>query len=252
MRVREFFVLIKSRILVLVLKGILIVIRIFRNVRFVIKSLLPVLCIIPFWIAFIVILSRIGSKDILFYLNEAKYSIFTSVVLVGATSTASAINRKRKNLTGQYNLYMDLNFCAVEYARQLMNLTNQSFDGDYFYLFHTKETFEKLENTICNASADFSNSTHELQYQIEIVDRVLNLISATINKDEMLFIDKNTNSCLASREALLKIKHSVDSKNIDVEDIRISLQYLYNLIEEIRYPWRRDSKIDRFIDNLIA
>ncbi len=251
MNVNRFFRLIKFKILILILKTKLHLIRIIRNIGFVMKSLFSALSVTPFWATFIIVLAGINkANDIVYYLNEAKYSIFTSVVLVGVTSVASAINRKRKNLIDQFGLCTDLTDSANEYARELaifLNINHKSFSPTPF---STEEEFEKMKKCFCKSRVVFSKSTYELRYQIEIVDRSLSLIASRINKNEIYSIQDEKETYSFAKMSLLRVKHSINSKKIDIEEIIMSLELLYDLIDDIRYPWRRDAEIDQKITEL--
>lgn len=236
------------------LKLILIAIRLIRGILRLTKSLLPVIPVMLFWALFIWLLSyhnQVPEQNFLFYLKEAKYSIFTSVILVSVTNIISTFKKHKKILREQYYYYYNL----MDYSDNFVELISKNINSDveiFKYSFFTIDRHYKIRKILENEIIHQFENSNEIISTLDLISNYIRDIELA-SKNQALETKNDIATCIRwCKDALSKFRTTVINNEPDNDKTKWLVIHLYDLIEHIRYPWRRDEKIDSLIKNIIA
>lgn len=226
--------------------------RIFRLLRIVFRKqdMFLYMIITGLWLSFAwfsyVVAPLLENNDVTYLtmLWNCRNNIFTSAILAFAVSSYNRIRDYRTDLRKQHYLYVD-SMCDFE---EPIRSNIQTNIWCYFYITYNRNCFtqtcndyeEEIEKIDINSS-DFVHSINSIKESVNKIEQTLKMGQLILKDDKML-------------EHYLKlIKEEVQKFNMDkrklkkdknVFDIKNFLEELYGVVEELRYPWRRDESDD--------
>lgn len=220
-----------------------------RNAKNMLKFFSPALSIVPVWLLFLFILDLLSkSHTFLDYLQEAKFSIFTSVILVGTNNMIDRMKKRHAGFLEQFEIYTEL-MCASE------NLTRILYGGicphrKYIMSspFFTKERTRETLNIFNEVSRIKIEDEKELLSNIEWLSKCLKQLNRSYKVSYLCVIcDKTrlTTMIESCEETICQIKRHISGDDDSTIYIVSFLNTLSGLIEELRFPWRRDEDINK-------
>lgn len=242
-------------VLYTMLKVWLFIVRIFRRAKKSVSFLTPVLLLIPAWAVFITFLWITGENSIVFYLNESKYSIFTSVVITAIVRLQGEISEYRKNIRVQHDLYVSLMYdteklIEIVFERIVRNNKRVDFINHPLY---TYGRFDKLRKTLDNNKNKIINNP-KLNADIYI-ENIVNDIDEIKDKSKFdrLWVKDDTGFDIEYAYMCVKeFQDKNNQSNLDLEAIENVIWALYTLVNKVRYPWRKDHFVDMILRRIIV
>lgn len=217
--------------------------RLIRRLRFLIDCCKPTLVLVPLWIVFIIILYYFTEKDYLVLFEEAKFSIFSSVVLVCAVTIRDTITSYKANLQKQFELYKELMHSLEKMIWKVVKYNFPHYEDGYWNInwCYTDERFHKIHKYIITDKGIIQikfikEEIEELKNILESIKRFTVTKKANANEEYLVtFID----DCL-KKINLLNNSEQCDKKEID----ELFNSIYWRVLKPIRFPWRRDTDLD--------
>lgn len=227
---------------------LLILKRTWRRIGRICSYSKATIIVIAFWALFLFLCCEFSKENILCEIDQAKYEIFTSVVLVWIIELTEKIRQYKNLLRFLFFKRYDLENAAEDLIRTLTNNVNTN---DMFYSEEDLDLFFEKNDGPWRIDEDIKPM---LTASIENIDKTLSDIKESCLKnsqglytDEIIgAIDIYTNDTAYFRKMLGK-----DSIIRNYSLNRFS-GYLYGIIESISFPWRRDDVINEKMVKIIS
>lgn len=217
--------------------------RFIRRFQFLRECCNPTLVLLPIWLVFIIILHIFTEKEYVVLFDEAKFSFFSSVILVCAVSIRDKITNYKSNLQEQFELYTDL-MCSLE--KMIWKIVKYNFpyyEEEYWSVnwCYTNERFRKIKDYIASDEKIFPIEI--LKEELEDLKNILESIKRLVITDKIETNERRlsvfVNDCFGKIN-LLKDLGQCDKK--ELEELCDNLYW--RVLKPIRFPWRRDADLD--------
>ena len=176
--------------------------------------------------------------------------MFASVILVGATTVSKTINDRHKLLFKQHELYCNFMDSVERLIYELygLNSNTKSFPN---FAFYTESRCDRTIDLFDTNIIFNDESKHFLLGLIETANKNIYKIEESLKLKELDVKDDYDFEIRWCEKAISELKVSIQNKSIDYTIIEKTINRIYDLIEFVRYPWRRDEKIDDQIREII-
>lgn len=229
--------------------------RTVRRLEKVIQFLSPVLFLIPVWGVFIFLLSVIEKQNILCYIDECKYSIFTSVVISAIVRLQGKVPEYRKNLQKQHEMYVTLmrnTDCLIEYLfEHVVSKDEQPIDIPSWPTY-TYERYGKIKEILPSCSIQDSYSQSTLNGMLALIIEDINALQALNYKYGLQALENIEYHLDCAYQRVREFQTKVAEKKVDITIQEYIIRDLFFLIEGVRYPWRRDVFINQTRRMIVA
>ncbi len=229
--------------------------RTFRRLAKVTEFVSPVLFLIPVWGLFIFLLSVIEKQNILCYVDECKYSIFTSVVISAIVRLQGKVPEYRKNLQKQHDMYVSLmcnTDCLIGYIfESVISKDEQSIDIPCWPTY-TYERYRKIEEILPSCSIQDSYSQSKLNSMLALIIEDINALRSLNCKGGLQAFDNIEYHLDCAYHRVREFQTKVAEENVDVTILEYIVRDLFFLIDGVRYPWRRDVFINQTRRMIVA
>lgn len=166
-------------------------------------------------------------------------TVFSSVILAVVINGYSKAKEHKDKLMLQYYIYNNVLF---EFS-SLLDCYIDRFRYEYIPFYNEKclkQTIEYIKGiyTLPNGSINLDRIPNE---RWNIILEYLNKVEECISRNEIDSLNNKRNALLAvdrAKSSVINIKGEV---NVYFRSFDLMLDSLLDIIEEIRYPWRRDS-----------
>lgn len=235
----------------------LYLVRLFRRTKRGLSYCKYALVTIPFWLIYIIGVSfwsvqRGQVYPVIDILWDIKLSVFTSIILASITAFITQYSKNKFSYLEQHRIYLRImGNCSMLY-KDLLNLLCYDYSKDNvpFWPFY----IEKMSNSVYRCfSKNYEIDSSRLEYKHVVVSIVelrrsleelersqYNGIMANCNRTEISALVVNCLDCLFTLER--QLDSSEQNKHWDYRLSCIADQ-LYQLIDYLRLPWRRDNKL---------
>ena len=217
--------------------------RFIRRFKILWECCKPTLILIPVWLFFIIIFHFLTKKDYLVLLDEAKFSFFSSVILVCVITIRDKVTNYKSNIQKQFELYIELMHSLEKMMWKVVKYNFPYYEDGYWCInwCYTNERFNKIHKYI--VSDEKSISIKFIKEEIEELKNILESIKrfAVAKK-----IDTNENNLImfiddcSKKINLLNNLEQCDKKEID----ELFSSIYWRVLKPIRFPWRRDTDLD--------
>lgn len=229
--------------------------RTVRRLEKVIQFLSPVLFLIPVWGLFIFLLSMIEKQNILSYVDECKYSIFTSVVISAIVRLQGKVPEYRKNLQKQHEMYVTLmrnTDCLIEYLfEHVVSKDEQPIDIPSWPTY-TYERYRKIKEILPSCSIEDSYSQSELNSMLTLINEDISELKVLNSKDGLQVADEIDYDLDCAYQRVREFQTKATEKSVDVSILEHIIGDLFFLVDGVRYPWRRDVFVNQTRRMIIA
>ncbi len=229
--------------------------RTFRRLAKVTRFVSPVLFLIPVWGLFIFLLSLIEKQNILCYVDECKYSIFTSVVISAIVRLQGKVPEYRKNLQKQHDVYVSLmrnTDCLIEYIfESTISKDDQSIDIPSWPTY-TYERYRKIAEILPSCSIYNNFSQSKINSILTLINEDISALKVLNSKDGLQVADEIDYDLDCAYQRVREFQTKVTEKSVDVSMLEHVIQDLFFLIDRVRYPWRRDVFINQTCRMIVA
>lgn len=176
-------------------------------------------------------------KSFLSTLWDFKTSVFSSVILAFAIGSFNHIKEYRKMIKRQHYIYVDSMDDFEEIIKAIDN-------GDIWLMFHPMYNEHCLQESIAylkNKEIKIDINDNDFLISIERVQERIAMVEYELKMSHLLVQNETVMNdyLLASKKMLSKVVINEDRK--EFEELLI---VLFEVVNQLRYPWRKDEKND--------
>lgn len=221
--------------------------------------------VIPLWIIYFIGIycwgnAFEGNYSIQQLLWDAKSSLFTSIVITAITTFSSEYAKKKCAFFEQHRIYTDTMGVFSQLYKDLLRLLCDNDKKEYvpYWPFYTEELMNTIHSEFLPLHAP---DVHCLEYSCVMRSfsecrRTLDELSKNINtamlaECKIQALNNCISSCNSSLAFLERNLFSLPVSERTVNCLPGSAHDFYELIELLRYPWRRDLRLKVISLNLI-
>jgi hypothetical protein len=236
---------------VLFYKIVLMMKRIWRRIHIAVhkQDMALYMGIVVLWLLFAKLVNTVEAKDVsATYGNtlwEMKSSIFSSVVIAFAVETFNRIRVYGQKLRKQHVIYVEL----LNDLGCLIGTVADSPFWNFFHAFYNAKCFALTKNYLKERIADgevlFGN---EFLIVMDSIDEGLVRIRQEAEEDNLLLQDVVSFKLVIDEARKANDRMMLES---DVEEFYRWLELLYEIVDTLRMPWRKDEKIDAKIIDIL-
>lgn len=228
----------------------LLAIRAYRNIKYIIKLLLPVILLIPIWLLFLLFLQWMNIDSFDKSLYAGRFAIFTSIVLVAANNISNGMQKKHKMLLEQHNLYCEFMGNAEDVVKEL-NALSGCLEKMPNWVFYTADRARNIIAIFEEADISLPIEAMSLQIAIDSLDRNVQKIEKAYKTNEIIGKDDLGYHVEWCKKSVSAIKIATVNKRISHIEVTTLVRNMFFLIDDLRYPWRRDEHIHKRIRSVI-
>ena len=229
--------------------------RTFRRAAKLVSFISPVLFLVPVWVVFIVILSLIEKQSIICYLDECKYSVFSSVVIAAIVRLQGKVPEYRKNLRIQHEMYVSLMGDADSLIEYIFDKAVSNDDRAIEipdWPLYTIERYRKANEALQSCSVSNSISEAKVNAFLTLILDDISALRVMNGKGGLQATDDIDYHIDCAHRRLKEFQTTIAEQNVDMSILEHTMQDLFFLIDEIRYPWRREAFVNKVQRIIIA
>ncbi len=225
------------------LQMILFAKRSVRRLAFIVKNIKNTLLLLPVWLAFITILWLVTNDGFFELINQAKFSIFTSIILVCVSALRRAISSYKQDLFDQHAMYCELMHEAESLTgiviRKINGVNEEDFEiQSYFY---TDGRFEQLCEFLKDIKKDKLVYVDSVVDNLKDIDTCVKTIYKACRGSDIYFYE-NIEKWFSAYKAIYS--RIFEKRSLNKEDFIFLIENLYDMVSFLRSIWRRDLDID--------
>lgn len=203
----------------------------------------------PLWLIFIIILHFFTGKEYIVLFDEAKFSFFSSVILVCIVTIRDRIIDYKEKLHEQYDLYTDFwyHFEIFIYDIIVNNSPSNSFDLTGSWWCFTDERYNRISECIEVGSNDMNTTV--IRDDLGELNRILHKVKKMLSSDSLLCDTYNLSEYVENCFEIIRCIQKKD--DISKSELHEFCDIMYRVLRRLRYPWRRDMDLDRKISKIL-
>lgn len=226
--------------------------RTFRRLKKVTAFVLPSILILPVWTAFFLILMIIEKQSFIYYVDQCKYSIFSSVVIAAIVRLQSECSEYKKNLRTQHEKYVSLMHdteSLVDYIFECAKARPIEIPRRSLY---TLERYRKMNDALKNISGLAAISETKLKHLVSLVVDDINALISLNNRGALQISGEMDYQLDRTVRKIKELQSELAEHTVDLSTVNDTIGELFFVIDELRYPWRRDDFVNKTRRMIIA
>ncbi len=226
--------------------------RQWRRLIVCLNSLNIVLSLIPVWALFILGLTLFGGETFCSNLADAKFSIFSSVVITGFITLKADIRKYKQAIHDQFNIYVDFMCAGDDIIEAILKKHYKDFPHNLCTprsIFFTQERTQMTKRIIMSINIEnlYDDSIKECYDRLE---QYINEIKYLLHQKRLL-VDERKMYYYSCWTQLGDLKSNIENEVLSPQDVIKFMRNFEGVIDELRVIWRRDLLIDQNIREIL-
>lgn len=222
--------------------------RIWRRIKRIRSYSEVTVLVVYLWVFFLFLYCLFSKEDILREIKEARYEIFTSVILVWFIELIDKIKQYKNLLRVLYYKHIELEGVAVDL---IQTITGNTDENDMLYSVEKLDLFFWKNDGPWKIDKD---TKLMLEASLENIDKIVSDIKENCLKNPD---GKYTNKIIASidfysSDTAYFRKMLKEDKIVTNDSLNHFAGYIVDIIDNISYPWRRDNEINEKMVKIIS
>ena len=222
--------------------------RTWRRTKRILSYSRVTIFVVYLWVFFLFLYCIFLKENILCEIEEARYEIFTSVILVWFIELIDKIKQYKNLLRVLYHKHMELEGVAVDL---IQTITGNTDENDVLYSVEKLDLFFVKNDGPWKIDKD---TKLMLEASLENIDKILSDIKENCLKNPD---GKYTNEIIDSidfyaNDSVYFRKMLKEDKIVTNNKLNRFAGYIFDIIDDISYPWRMDNETNEKMVKIIS